>query len=66
MMPPIAHSPIWPGICGSSPSGMNLFSSPSHSEMLWWQPFADTPMNGFGMKHANAPSSRPTCRQIWR
>ena len=22
--------------------------------MLWWQPFAETPMNGFGMKHGNA------------
>ena len=28
--------------------------------MLWWQPFAETPMNGLGMKHGNAPSSRPT------
>ena len=29
--------------------------------MLWWQPFADTPMNGLGMKHGNTLSSRPTC-----
>ena len=43
-----------------------MFSSPCHSEMLWWQPFADTPMNGFGMKHANASISRPTWRQICR
>ncbi len=60
----MAHRPICPGICGSSPSGANRFSSPSHSEMLWWQPFAETPMKGFGMKHAKAPSSRPTWRQI--
>ena len=47
-------------------SGMNAFSSPFHREMLWWQPFAETPMKGLGMKHGNAPSSRPTCLQIWR
>ena len=64
--PPIAWRPILPGIRGSSPSGMNMFSSPCHSEMLWWQPFAETPMNGFGMKHANASISRPTWRQICR
>jgi hypothetical protein len=23
-------------------------------------------MNGFGMKHGKAPSSRPTCFAIWR
>ena len=45
---------------------MNTFSSPRHSEMLWWQPLADTPMNGLGMKHGNTFSSRPTCLQIWR
>ena len=45
---------------------MKAFSSPSHSEMLWWQPFAETPMNGFGMKHGKAPSSRPTALQTWR
>ena len=45
---------------------MNAFSSPRQSEMLWWQPFAETPMNGFGMKHGKAPSSRPTCRQTCR
>ena len=33
---------------------MNAFSSPRQSEMLWWQPLAETPMNGFGMKHGNA------------
>jgi hypothetical protein len=54
------------GTCGLSPSGMNMFSSPCHREMLWWHPFAETPMNGFGMKHANAPISRPTWRQICR
>jgi hypothetical protein len=31
--------------------------------MLWWQPFAETPMNGFGMKQGNTRSSRPTCVQ---
>ena len=45
---------------------MNVFSSPFQSEMLWWQPFAETPMNGFGMKHGNTLNSRPTCRQTWR
>ena len=45
---------------------MKAFVSPSHSEMLWWQPLADTPMNGLGMKHGNTFSSRPTCLQIWR
>ena len=45
---------------------MKTFSSPRQMEMLWWQPFAETPMNGFGMKHGKAPSSRPTCLQIWR
>ena len=52
--------------CWSSVSGMNAFSSPRQSEMLWWQPLAETPMNGFGMKHGKAPSSRPTCLQTWR
>ena len=33
--PPIAWRPILPGTRGSSPSGMNMFSSPCHSEMLW-------------------------------
>jgi len=65
-MPPIAFSPSLLGSRGLSVSGRNMFSSPCHSEMLWWQPFADTPMNGLGMKHGNAPSSRPTCRQICR
>ena len=46
--------------------GSKAFSSPRQSEMLWWQPFAETPMNGFGMKQGNAPSSRPTALQIWR
>ena len=45
---------------------MNAFSSPRQSEMLWWQPLAETPMNGFGMKHGNASSSRPTWRQTCR
>ena len=71
MIPPMACMPIAPGICGSSPSGMNLFSPPSsgspvHREMLWWQPLADTPMKGLGMKQGKAPNSRPTCLQIWR
>ena len=43
---------------------MNAFSSPRQSEMLWWHPFAETPMNGFGMKHGKTFSSRPTCLQI--
>ena len=51
----------------SSPAlGSKTFSSPRHSEMLWWQPFADTPMKGFGMKHGKARISRPTWRQTWR
>ena len=33
---------------------MNTFSSPRQSEMLWWQPLAETPMNGFGMKQGKA------------
>ena len=66
MMPPIAHRPTLLGFWRSSVSGMKTFSSPRQSEMLWWQPFAETPMNGFGMKHGNASSSRPTCLQIWR
>ena len=45
---------------------MNAFSSPRQSEMLWWQPLAETPMNGFGMKHGNAFNSRPTWRQTCR
>ena len=45
---------------------MNLLSSPSHREMLWWQPLAETPMNGLGMKHGNACISRPTCLHTWR
>ncbi len=65
-MPPIAYRPIWLGFCRSSVSGMKAFVSPSQSEMLWWQPFADTPMNGFGMKQGKAPSSRPTALQICR
>ena len=65
-MPPIALRPIWLGFCTSSASGRKAFSSPSQSEMLWWQPFAETPMKGFGMKHGKAPSSRPTCLAIWR
>ena len=52
-MPPIAQRPTWLGSRWSSVSGMNAFSSPRQSEMLWWQPFAETPMNGFGMKHGN-------------
>ena len=66
-MPPIAYLPICEGMRRSSPSfGSNTFSSPRQSEMLWWQPFADTPMNGFGMKQGKAPSSRPTWRQTCR
>ena len=34
--------------------------------MFVWQPFAETPMNGFGMKHGKTPSSRPTCFAICR
>ena len=64
MIPPIAYRPIWLGLWASSVSGRKAFSSPFHSEMLWWQPFAETPMNGFGMKHGKAPSSRPTALQI--
>ena len=63
----MALRPMGPGICGLSPSGMNLLlPSASHSEMLWWQPLADTPMNGLGMKHGKAPSSRPTCLHTCR
>ncbi len=65
-MPPIALSATLLGIRGLSVSGRNTFSSPCQSEMLWWQPLADTPMNGLGMKQGKAPISRPTCRQIWR
>ena len=65
-MPPSALSPTLPGIRGLSPSGMNMFLSPCHSEMLWWQLLAETPMNGLGMKQGKAPISRPTCLQIWR
>ena len=65
-IPPMACNPSLLGIRGLSPSGMNMFSSPCQSERLWWQPLADTPMNGLGMKHGNTPSSRPTCRQICR
>ncbi len=65
-MPPIAQRPIWLGFCVSSVSGMKAFSSPFQREMLWWQPLAETPMNGFGMKHGKAPISRPTWRQICR
>src|SRR5215475_7432107 len=50
-MPPIDWMPILLGSRGSSESGMNRFSSPFQSEMLVWQPLADTPTNGFGMKH---------------
>ena len=66
MMPPIAQRPISLGRCTSSVSGMKTFSSPRQSEMLWWQPLAETPMKGFGMKHGKAPSSRPTALQICR
>ena len=45
-----------PGSRGLSVSGRNMFSSPCQSEMLWWQPLADTPMNGLGMKQGKAPS----------
>ena len=45
---------------------MNRFSSPFQIEMFVWHPLAETPMNGFGMKHGNTFSSRPTCLQIWR
>ena len=47
----MAWRPTLLGILGSSPSGMNMLTSPCHSEMLWWQPLAETPMNGLGMKH---------------
>ena len=43
-----------------------MFTSSSHSEMLWWQPLAETPMNGLGMKQGKRPNSRPTCRHTWR
>ena len=36
------------------------------SEMLVWQPLAETPMNGLDMKQAIRPNSRATCEQIWR
>ena len=62
----MAWSPILLGIRASSPSGMNMLTSPCHSEMLWWQPLADTPMKGLGMKHGNRPNSRPTWRHTWR
>ena len=53
-------------MCMSSVSGRKRFSSSFQREMFVWQPFAETPMNGFGMKHGKAPSSRPTCFAIWR
>ena len=66
-MPPIAHLPICAACRGSCPPpASNTFSSPFQSEMLWWQPLAETPMNGFGMKHGKAPISRPTWLQTWR
>jgi hypothetical protein len=66
-MPPIAHLPIWPGMrWSSSGAGMNLLVSPSHNEMLWWQPLAETPMKGLGMKQGKACISRPTCLHTWR
>ena len=90
-MPPITCSPTLPGSCGSSVSGMKVFSPPfrymkfcsipgsgsflsgfssssppRHSEMLWWQPEADTPMNGFDRKQAMRLNSRATWAQIWR
>ena len=64
--PPMACRPTLLGIRRSVPSGMNMFTSPCHNEMLWWQPLAETPMNGLGMKQGNSPDSRPTCRQILR
>src|SRR5215471_9176684 len=48
--PPIEFSPSLLGSLGLSVSGRNMFSPPCQSEMLWWQPFAETPMNGLGMK----------------
>ena len=47
------------GIRGSSPSGRNMLTSSCHSEMLWWHPLADTPMNGLGMKHGKSAELPP-------
>ena len=35
---------------GSFPSGFTDSPPPRQKLMLWWQPEADTPMNGFDMK----------------
>ena len=51
---------------GSLPSAFVSFLPPRHSEMLWWQPLAETPMKGLHMKQAMMPNSRATCAQIWR
>ena len=64
--PPMAWRPALLGMRGSSPSGRNMLTSSCHSEMLWWHPLAETPMNGLGMKQGNRPNSRPTCRHTWR
>ena len=50
----------------SWPSGFTTSSPPLQNEMLWWQPEADTPMNGFDMKQAMRLNSRATWAQIWR
>jgi hypothetical protein len=50
----------------SLPSAFIVSLPLDHSEMLWWQPLADTPMNGLHMKQAMMPNSRATWPQIWR
>ena len=50
----------------SLPERVDLSSPPDQSEMLVWQPLADTPMNGLDMKQAIRPNSRATWAQIWR
>src|SRR5207244_4392723 len=54
-----------PGSSGC-PSLLTIVLPPRHSDRLWWQPEAETPMNGFVMKQAIRLNSRATWAQIWR
>ena len=58
--------PISESWAGPSGSWKTFLPSSSTSVKWWWCPFAETPVNGFGMNDACRPWLRPTAVQIWR
>ena len=65
-IPPRKLRAISDSCAGPSGSWNTLTPSSSTSVKWWWCPFADTPVNGFGIHVGSTPCLRPTAAATWR